>query len=104
MIITTLGLCILNKVFEMKKISAFLFLLSCVHLSGQEIITLEYDNSGLDYREPEVKRKGSSSDEYKFQNISIPTIQVFLPEGSRKPTTAMVVCPGGGMRSNAFFH
>jgi len=104
MIITTLGLCILNKVFEMKKISAFLFLLSCVHLSGQEIITLEYDNSGLDYREHEVKRKGSSSDEYKFQNISIPTIQVFLPEGSRKPTTAMVVCPGGGMRSNAFFH
>jgi acetyl esterase/lipase len=73
-------------------------------LSGQEIITLEYDNSGLDYREPEIKTKGYSNDEYKFQNISIPTIQVFLPERSSKPTTAMVVCPGGGMKSNAFFH
>jgi len=80
-----------------------LFIFS-VHLNGQQIITLEYDNSGLDYREPEIKTKGYSNDEYKFQNISIPTIQVFLPERSSKPTTAMVVCPGGGMKSNAFFH
>jgi hypothetical protein len=58
MIITTLDVSILTKIFEMKKITAILFLLSCVHLSGQEIITLEYDNSGLDYREAEIKTKG----------------------------------------------
>ena len=38
------------------------FLIFSVHLSGQEIITLEYDNSGLDYREPEIKTKGYSND------------------------------------------
>jgi dienelactone hydrolase len=88
----------------MKNLILLTLLIFSVHLSGQEIITLEYDNSGLDYREPEIKTKGYSNDEYKFQNISIPTIQVFLPERSSKPTTAMVVCPGGGMKSNAFFH
>ena len=88
----------------MKKLILIHLFIFSVHLSCQQIITLEYDNSGLDYREPEIKTKGYSNDEYKFQNISIPTIQVFLPEGSSKPTTAMVVCPGGGMKSNAFFH
>jgi len=104
MIITILDVSILTKIFEMKKITAILFLLSCVHLSGQEIITLEYDNSGLDYREAEIKTKGYSGIGYNFKNISIPTLQVFLPEGKSQPTTAMVVCPGGGMRANAFFH
>ena len=73
-------------------------------MNGQEIISLEYDNAGLDYKEPEIKTKGYSGLGYKFKNISIPTLQVFLPEGKSQPSTAIVVCPGGGMRSNAFFH
>ncbi len=88
----------------MKKIITILFLIFCAIMNGQEIIPLEYDNTGLDYKEPEIKIKGYSGRGYKFKNISIPTLQVFLPEVKSQPSTAIVVCPGGGMRSNAFFH
>ena len=71
---------------------------------GQEIITLPYDNTGLDYQGPEVEKKGYLTDKNNFQNISIPTIQVFLPRGDLNTKTAMIVCPGGGMRANAIHH
>jgi acetyl esterase/lipase len=71
---------------------------------GQEIITLPYDNTGLDYQGPEVEKKGYFTDKHNFQNISIPTIQVFLPRGDLNTKTAMIICPGGGMRSNAIHH
>ena len=74
------------------------------NLLGQEIITLPYDNTGLDYQGPEVKTKGYFTDKHDFQNISIPTIQVFLPKGNLNTKTAMIVCPGGGMRANAIHH
>ena len=88
----------------MKKTTPILFLIFCNIMNGQEIIPLEYDNTGLDYKEPEIKTIGYSGRGYNFKNISIPTLQVFLPEAKSQSTTAMVVCPGGGMRSNAFFH
>ena len=88
----------------MKKYLFLLVSLWSIYMGGQEIIHLDYDNTGLDYRGEEKKIKGISPREYKFNNISIPTLQVFLPEDTEKTTTAMVVCPGGGMRSNAFFH
>ena len=88
----------------MKKIILFLYLIFCAIINGQEIISLEYDNTGLDYKEPEIKTIGYSGRGYKFKNISIPTLQVFLPKGESQPSTAIVVCPGGGMKSNAFFH
>ncbi len=71
---------------------------------GQEIISLPYDNTGLDYRGSEVKTKGYFTDKHNFQNISIPTIQVFLPRGDLNTKTAMIICPGGGMRANAIHH
>ena len=73
-------------------------------LLGQEIITLQYDNTGLDYQGPELQKKGYLTDKNNFQNISIPTIQVFLPRGDLNTKTAMIVCPGGGMRANAIHH
>ena len=76
----------------------------CAIINGQEIISLEYDNTGLHYKEPEIKTIGYLGRGYKFKNISIPTLQVFLPKGKSLPSTAIVVCPGGGMKSNAFFH
>ena len=75
-----------------------------LNLLGQEIITLPYDNTGLDYQGPEVKKKGYLTDKNNFQNISIPTIQVFLPRGDLNTKTAMIICPGGGMRANAIHH
>ena len=75
-----------------------------INLLGQEIITLPYDNTGLDYQGPEVKKKGYLTDKNNFQNISIPTIQVFLPRGDLNTKTAMIICPGGGMRANAIHH
>jgi acetyl esterase/lipase len=75
-----------------------------LNLLGQEIITLPYDNTGLDYQGPEVEKKGYFTDKHNFQNISIPTIQVFLPRGDLNTKTAMIICPGGGMRSNAIHH
>ena len=75
-----------------------------INLLGQEIITLPYDNTGLDYQGPEVEKKGYLTDKNNFQNISIPTIQVFLPKGNLKTKTAMIICPGGGMRANAIHH
>jgi len=74
------------------------------NLLGQEIITLPYDNTGLDYQGPEVEKKGYLTDKNNFQNISIPTIQVFLPTGNLNTKTAMIICPGGGMRANAIHH
>ena len=74
------------------------------NLLGQEIITLPYDNTGLDYQGPEVEKKGYLTDKNNFQNISIPTIQVFLPRGDLNTKTAMIICPGGGMRANAIHH
>ncbi|MBH46506.1 MAG: 1,4-beta-xylanase [Flavobacteriaceae bacterium] len=88
----------------MKKYIELLVLISTFHLHSQEIVTLEYDNTGLDYKGTEFKTQGSAPGEYKFNNISIPTIEIYLPKGKAKETTAMIVCPGGGMRSNAFFH
>lgn len=88
----------------MKKVIFTLILLYTSHLIGQEIITLPYDNTGLDYQGSEIKIKGYFSDKKNFQNISIPTIQVFLPENNKKVKTAMIVCPGGGMRVNAIHH
>ena len=75
-----------------------------LNLLGQEIITLPYDNTGLDYQGPEVEKKGYLTDKNNFQNISIPTIQVFLPRGDLNTKTAMIICPGGGMRANAIHH
>jgi acetyl esterase/lipase len=75
-----------------------------LNLLGQEIITLPYDNTGLDYQGPEVEKKGYFTDKHNFQNISIPTIQVFLPRGDLNTKTAMIICPGGGMRANAIHH
>ena len=75
-----------------------------INLLGQEIITLPYDNTGLDYQGPEVEKKGYLTDKNNFQNISIPTIQVFLPTGNLNTKTAMIICPGGGMRANAIHH
>ena len=74
------------------------------NLLGQEIITLPYDNTGLDYQGPEIEKKGYLTDKNNFQNISIPTIQVFLPTGNLNTKTAMIICPGGGMRANAIHH
>lgn len=88
----------------MKKIIPILYLIFCAIINGQEIIPLEYDNAGLDYKEPEIKTISYSGRGFKFKNISIPTLQVFLPKGKSQPSTAIVVCPGGGMKSNAFFH
>ena len=85
----------------MRKI-AFIFIFT-LKLSAQEIVTLKYDNTGLDYREPEI-RTSYSPDEYRFQNVSIPTLELILPDSRSKPTTAIIVCPGGGMAANSFFH
>ena len=87
----------------MKKIIPILFLIFCAIMNGQEIIPLEYDNTGLDYKEPEIKTIGYSDRGYNFKNISIPTLQVFLPEGKSQPSTAMVVCPGGVHEEQCFF-
>jgi|TARA_B100001094_G_scaffold230880_1_gene225544 acetyl esterase/lipase len=86
------------------KIFKIIVIFYSLNLLGQEIITLPYDNTGLDYQGPEVKTKGYFTDKHNFQNISIPTIQVFLPKGNLNTKTAMIVCPGGGMRANAIHH
>ena len=86
------------------KILRLMVIFYSFNLLGQEIITLPYDNTGLDYQGPEVKTKGYFTDKHNFQNISIPTIQVFLPNGNLSTKTAMIVCPGGGMRANAIHH
>jgi acetyl esterase/lipase len=86
------------------KIFKIIVIFYSFNLLGQEIITLPYDNTGLDYQGPEVKTKGYFTDKHNFQNISIPTIQVFLPKGNLNTKTAMIVCPGGGMRANAIHH
>jgi dienelactone hydrolase len=88
---------------KMKKLLLLLFVAN-TSLIAQEIITLEYDNTGLEYIGAEIKTKAYSGNGHKFKNISIPTLQVFLPKGQSQPTTAVVVCPGGGMRSNAILH
>ena len=87
-----------------KKILNLMVIFYSLNLLGQEIITLPYDNTGLDYQGPEVQKKGYLTDKNNFQNISIPTIEVFLPGGGLKTKTAMIVCPGGGMRANAIHH
>ena len=86
------------------KIFKIIVIFYSLNLLGQEIISLPYDNTGLDYRGPEVKTKGYFTDKHNFQNISIPTIQVFLPRGDLNTKTAMIICPGGGMRANAIHH
>jgi acetyl esterase/lipase len=86
------------------KIFKIIVIFYSLNLLGQEIITLPYDNTGLDYQGPEVEKKGYFTDKHNFQNISIPTIQVFLPRGDLNTKTAMIICPGGGMRSNAIHH
>ena len=57
----------------MKYFLSILLLFLCDSLMTQEIITLEYDNTGLDYRGPEVKTKGylnnDLSDQKKIMNI-----------------------------------
>ena len=87
-----------------KKILNLMVIFYSFNLLGQEIITLPYDNTGLDYQGPEVQKKGYLTDKNNFQNISIPTIQVFLPRGDLNTKTAMIICPGGGMRANAIHH
>ena len=85
----------------MKKI---LFLFFFIHIiNAQEFITLKYDNTGIDYKQPEIKID-YSNDKYRFQNTSIPQLQVILPDDSSKPTTAMIIAPGGGLSSNWIFH
>jgi len=76
----------------MDKFILIVIIIFNTNLWGQDIITLKYDNTGLDYKGPELKTKGYSNNQYNFKNISIPTLQVFLPVGSTKATTAMVFC------------
>ena len=42
----------------MDKYILFLIIIFNTNLWGQDIITLEYDNTGLDYKGPELKTKG----------------------------------------------
>ena len=51
-----------------KKILNLMLIFYSFNLIGQEIITLPYDNTGLDYQGPEVQRKGYLTDKNNFQN------------------------------------
>ncbi len=96
---------VIKTLNPMKKlILKLVLILNSFGLFGQEIIKLPYNNSGLDYQGPEIKTKGFLTDQYNFQNISIPTIHVFLPDKKLNTKTAMIVCPGGAMRANAIHH
>ena len=79
------------------------YLIFCTIINGQEIISLEYDNTGLHYKEPEIKTIGYSGRGYKFKtSLSLP-FKYFYPRVNLNLNSHIVVYQGG-MKSNAFFH
>lgn len=51
----------------------------------------------LEDAKPEiVVDRGTNKPDRAVSNVTVPTLTVYLPEGSQTNTTAVVICPGGG--------
>lgn len=81
----------------MKKITLILFIFSTLHLTAQEIIPLYPsaipNSTSYQMKEKRLDRNGVF---LGYQNISKPTLAVYLAEKNISTGTAVIICPGGG--------
>jgi dienelactone hydrolase len=88
-----------SKKTTMKKlISCFtLFLLVMSHLNAQEVIRL-YNSQPAAGNAVEKITYSPSGEILSISNVTDPSITVYLPDPEIATGTAVVLCPGGGMR------
>jgi acetyl esterase/lipase len=91
--------------FHMKLLTAGIFsLLLMNQLKSQEILPLYKGeipgNKKVADKESSVTEDGI----LRISNISVPTLQVFLPDPAKATGAAIVICPGGGYWINAYGH
>ena len=76
---------------RMKMCSVFLAVLAC-SLSAQEVIHL-YQGAIPNSRPSDVREEARPG---MFAGVTVPTLEVFLPEKDKATGAAVVICPGGG--------
>jgi acetyl esterase/lipase len=87
------------------------FLIGCLlslvlmnQLGAQDLIPL-YKGIPPGNRKADNRESGATEGGIlRISNISIPTLQVFLPDSKQANGTAVIVCPGGGYWINAYAH
>jgi acetyl esterase/lipase len=70
----------------------FLTLILSVTTEAQEIINL-FPGAIPNARATDIKETSTSG---MFRNVTVPTLEIFLPEKGKVAGTAVVICPGGG--------
>lgn len=74
-----------------------------LHLGAQQIIDLypgEIPNSkSYAMKEIILKKDGQF---FGYQNVSKPTLAVYLPEKEKVTGAAVIICPGGGYRMESY--
>ncbi len=81
----------------MKKVLILGLVLSTLGLHAQQTIPLykgEIPNS-IPNSIKEIKMENNGT-LVGYRSISLPTLAVYLPEASKTPCTAVIICPGGG--------
>ena len=81
----------------MKKVLILGLVLSTLGLYAQQTIPLykgEIPNS-IPNSMKEIKMENNGT-LVGYRSISLPTLAVYLPEASKTPCTAVIICPGGG--------
>lgn len=85
-----------------KKAWCFLFISHlCISLNAQEIIEL-YPGDIPNSKKSGIKETGGASPAGFVTNVTIPTLEIYLPERDKATGAAVVICPGGAYRGLAY--
>jgi acetyl esterase/lipase len=82
---------------KVKQLLIIFILISAIHANAQQIINLypnEIPNS-IPYAMKEIRMEKDGL-LIGFRNISIPTLEIYLPDAQSATGKAVIICPGGG--------
>ena len=82
---------------EIIKISFVMLLTLSFIVKGQEIINL-YPGDIPNSQKSEIKETGGDQASGIFSGVTIPTLEIYLPEKGISKGAAVVICPGGGYK------
>lgn len=80
-----------------------LLLFTCLGANGQQVINLWSETHPAPHKTVVVGDETAPDDMGRIGNISIPTIEVFLPTNA-KNVPAVVICPGGGYEIETMYN
>lgn len=87
----------------MKRTVSFLLVLISLHVGAQQITDLYPgaipNSKPYPMKEVILKKDGQF---FGYQNVSKPTLAIYLPEKEKATGAAVIICPGGGYRMESY--